>query len=72
MSRITGAIKAAYNFFSGDAIILSAVIVAFILGALMAQAFKAPNVVVALVFVAIIVAGLATTLSRELIGRKRS
>jgi hypothetical protein len=72
MNRITGAIKATYNFFSGDAIILSAVIVAFVLGIILAQAVKAPNVVVALLFVAIIVASLVATLSRELVGRKRS
>ena len=71
MSDITGPLKAAYNFFSGDAIILGTVAAAFILAALLVHAFDASNVVVAVVFVGIIVAGLATTLGREAAGHKR-
>lgn len=71
MSRITGPLNAAYNFFAGDAIILGTVAAAFILAALLVHAFDASNVVVAVVFVGIIVAGLTTTLGREAVGHKR-
>lgn len=71
MDRVTGAIKATYNFFSGDAILLTAAIVAFVVGVLLARLAHAPNAVVAVLFVAIIVAGLATTLGREIAGRPR-
>jgi len=71
MSRIMGAVKAAYNFFAGDAILLVAVLAAFVIGGLLVRAVKAPNVLVAVIFVALIVGGLATTLGRELRGRPR-
>ena len=71
MSRITGALKATYNFFAGDAIILGAVAAAFILASLLVHAFDASNVVVAVVFVGIIVAGLTTTLGREAASHRR-
>jgi len=71
MSRITGAVKATYNFFAGDAILLVAVLAAFVIGGLLVGAAKAPNALVAVVFVALIVGGLATTLGRELRGRPR-
>lgn len=71
MSRIMGAVKAAYNFFAGDAILLVAVLAAFVIGGLLVRAGKAPNVLVAVIFVALIVGGLATTLGRELRGRPR-
>jgi hypothetical protein len=70
MSRVTGAVKAAYNFFSGDAIILGAVALTFTLGEILARATDAPNEVVAVVFVGIIVAGLTTSLGREVRGRR--
>lgn len=71
MSRILSALKAVYNFFSGDAILLSAAIIAFALGWLLAHELAAPNILVGLLFVAIIVAGLAVTLGREIAGRAR-
>ena len=71
MSRITGALKATYNFFAGDAILLGAVAAAFILALLLVHAFDAANALVAVVFVGIIVAGLTTTLGREAVGHKR-
>lgn len=70
MQRVLNAIKATYNFFSGDAILLSAAIIAFALGLLLAKA-TAPNALVAVIFVAIIVAGLVITLGREIAGRPR-
>ena len=71
MNRVLGAVKATYNFFSGDAILLSAAIIAFVLGVLLARVAKAPNALVAIVFVAIIVIGLFVTLAREIAGRPR-
>jgi hypothetical protein len=72
MKAIMRAVKATYNFFAGDAIILSAVVVAFILGAALARAARAPNALVAVLFVAIIAGGLIATLSRELASRPKS
>lgn len=71
MTRVLSAVKATYNFFSGDAILLSAAIIAFVVGLLLAQTLHAPNALVGVVFVAIIVAGLAVTLGREIAGRPR-
>ena len=71
MNRVTRAIKATYNFFAGDAIILSAVIIAFLVGAGLARAIHAPNQLVAVLFVLLIIGGLATTLGRELAGRPK-
>ncbi len=65
MNRIAGAIKATSNFFAGDMIILLAVILAFILGALLVNVAQTPNPVTAVVFVAFIVGGLVVTLRRE-------
>jgi hypothetical protein len=72
MNAIMRAVKATYNFFAGDAIILSAVVVAFILGAVLARAAHAPNALVAVLFVAIIAGGLIATLSRELAANRKS
>jgi hypothetical protein len=71
LSRITGAIKATYNFFVGDAIILVAVVTAFIVVGILVNALHVANSIAAITLIAIIVAGLATTLGRELAGRKR-
>jgi hypothetical protein len=72
MSRVTGAIKATYNFLAGDPFILGAVALAFILGEILLRAAGASNAAVAVVFVGIIVAGLTTTLGREVRGRRRA
>lgn len=71
MERVLGAIKATYNFFSGDAILLSAAVVAFALCLVLAQVAHAPNPLVAVIFVVIIVGGLFVTLRREIAGRPR-
>ncbi|HEY7127122.1 MAG TPA: hypothetical protein VH540_24515 [Ktedonobacterales bacterium] len=71
MNRVLGALKATYNFFAGDAILLVGVALAFVLAALLGEVAKAPNPVVAVVFVGCIISGLATTLGRELKGRKK-
>ncbi len=71
MERVLGALKATYNFFSGDAILLSATIIAFGLALLLARVVNAPNALVAVLFVAIIIGGLVVTLGREIAGRPR-
>ena len=71
MNRIANAVKATYDFFAGDAILLVATLLAFVAGALLVRAASAPNPLAAAIFVAIIVGGLATTLGREVRGRPR-
>ncbi|HEY7347313.1 MAG TPA: hypothetical protein VH599_03260 [Ktedonobacterales bacterium] len=71
MKRLSSALKATYFFFAGDAILLAAVLLAFGLAAVLGKAAQAPNVVVAILFIALIVGGLALTLGRELRGRQR-
>ena len=71
VDAVLRALKATYNFFSGDAILLVATAVAFVLGVLLVHALAAPNALVAIIFVGLIVAGLALTLGRELRGRAR-
>lgn len=72
MKRVMGTLKATYNFFAGDAIILTTVIAAFVLGWLLVHVAKAANALVGAIFIALIVAGIAVTLGRELAGRKRA
>ena len=71
MNSILRGLKATYNFFAGDMILLVATAVAFVLGLLLVHTLKAPNTLVAIIFVGCIVGGLALTLGRELRGRKR-
>lgn len=71
LTRVFGVIKAAYNFFVGDAIILIAVIVAFGVGAALAHVPGSANPLVAIVMIGIILAGLVTTLGRERAGHMR-
>ncbi len=71
MDRVVGALKATYNFFSGDAILLSAVIVAFLLGLLLIQKLHASSLLVGVIFLVIIVGAMFMTLRREIAGRPR-
>lgn len=71
MTRVVGIARATYNFFAGDAIILTAVVVAFVLAAVLEGSSAAGNAVTAALFIACIVGGLTLTLGRELRGRKR-
>jgi undecaprenyl pyrophosphate phosphatase UppP len=71
MNPVLRGLKATYNFFAGDMILLVATAVAFVLGLLLVHTLKAPNALVAIVFVGCIVGGLALTLGRELRGRER-
>ena len=71
MNRVTGALRATYNFFAGDAIILVGVVLAFVVGALLLNVAHAPNALTAVIFMVIIAGSLALTLGRELAGRPR-
>lgn len=71
MNRIVDALRATYNFFAGDAIILGGVVLAFALGLLLVKAVHAANPVVGVVFIACIAGSLLTTLGREARGRQR-
>jgi uncharacterized membrane protein len=71
MRRALNILKAIYAFFAGDVILLVAVLLAFGLAALLGRVARAPNPLVAILFIALIVGGLALTLSRELRGRQR-
>jgi hypothetical protein len=70
LNAIVRGLKATYNFFAGDAILLIAVLVAFLLAFALERA-DLPNLLIAAVFVACIVGGLVTTLAREVRGRPR-
>jgi hypothetical protein len=73
MDRVLGILKAAYNFFSGDAIILTIVAVAFIAAKIL-DVFvpgASANVIAAVVFIVLILASITATLARERAGRVR-
>ena len=71
MSHITSVIKAAYDFFAGDAILLGATALAFAVGTLLERTTHAPNALIAVCFVVLLVGGLVATLGRELRARPR-
>lgn len=77
MAAILRALKATYNFFAGDAIILAAVVIAFgldsflaHLGSFIANAPAVPNAALIAVFLVVVVGGLVATLGRELAGHR--
>ena len=70
MKALLKVLKSIYNFFAGDAIILTAVALAFVFGGLMLHAYRTPHTIAAIIFVGIIVIGLATTVRREVGKRK--
>ena len=71
MNAILRGIKATYNFFAGDMIILITVLFAFALGLFFDKAVHASTVVLAIVFIVLVVLGLSLTLAREVRGRPR-
>jgi hypothetical protein len=71
MRPLLRGLRATYNFFAGDAILLGAVAVAFALAFLLGRMPGTPAAVPPVVFVGIIVGGLAATLGREVAGRPR-
>lgn len=75
MNQVLGWLKAAYNFISGDAIVLGIVVFAFVLTAMLEAVLPAGagrNVVAGVVFLALIVLSLVTTLGRERESAKRA
>ena len=71
MQRILGAAKATYNFFSGDAIAMSGVAIAFVVGYLLERLNPGDQWAPGVLFVALILLGLAVTLGRERASAKR-
>ena len=71
MNAILRGLKATYNFFAGDAILLVAVALSRSCSPSRWTAPACANALVAVLFVACIVGGLVTTLARELRGRPR-
>jgi hypothetical protein len=67
MSRILAVLKAPYNFFAGDAIILSGVVIAFVVAFILERALGASGrqLVTGVVFVALILLSLSVSLARE-------
>ena len=63
--RVMGALKATYNFFVGDAIILAVVAAAFIIGALLLYVAHSSQLAVGIVFIALILLSLTLSLGRE-------
>ncbi len=75
MQVILNALKATYNFFVGDVILLAGAAVAFLLATVFLHFAFAPgsstgNILGAVALIAFIVIGLIATLARELMGRK--
>jgi hypothetical protein len=67
MQRLIGWLKAAYDFISGDAIVLVVVVVAFVLVGLLEAPLSASahNVIAGVAFLALIMLSLIATLGRE-------
>jgi hypothetical protein len=65
MQRAIGAVKAAYNFFAGDAVILTGVVLAFVAAYLLVRLAHANLFLVGVVFVGLILLGLTATLGHE-------
>jgi hypothetical protein len=70
LNAIVRGLKATYNFFAGDAILLIAVALAFLLAFALERA-SLPNALIGVVFIGGIVGGLVVTLAREVRGRPR-
>lgn len=73
MARVLGIAKATYMFFSGDAIILSFVVAAFV-AAKLVEVFVpggGKTIIMAVVFLVLIIASITLTLARERAGRVR-
>ena len=70
MRSLVRALKAVYDFFTGDSIMLAATVAAFLAAFVLARVARS-NVLAAVSFIFLIVAGLVATLVRELAGRAR-
>jgi hypothetical protein len=71
VKRIAGIAKATYNFFAGDAIVLAAVAMAFLIAGLLAAVGPRSQLLSGSVFVALILLGITLTLGRERASARR-
>jgi hypothetical protein len=71
MDRILGALKATYNFFSGDAIVLTAVALAFVVAYLLEVLNPRNQWAPGILFVVLILLGITVTLGRERASTRR-
>ena len=69
---VTQTLKAIYDFFAGDVSILAGTSVAFVGAFLLLQWGHAPNTLVAVLFVALLLAGLIDSVNREISGQGAS
>jgi hypothetical protein len=72
VNNVLQALKAIYNFFAGDTSILAGASVAFVGAYLLLRWGHAPNALVAVLFVAFLLAGLVDSVNRETGGRDAS
>jgi len=72
VNNVLQAHKAIYNFFAGDVSILAGTSVAFVGAFLLLRWGHAPNALVAVLFIAFLLAGLVDSLNREIGGRGES
>jgi hypothetical protein len=72
MDSILGALKATYNFFSGDAIVLTAVAVAFVVAYLLERLNPHNQWAPGILFVVLILLGITVTLGRERASARRN
>ena len=72
VSNITQALRAIYDFFAGDISILAGTSVAFVGAFLLLHWGHAPNALVAVLFVAFLLAGLTDSVNRAIGGHRRS
>lgn len=71
MRQAVGALKATYNFFSGDAIVLSLVIAAFVVAYALGRSLPGNQLVTGGIFVALILLSITLTLGRERASARR-
>lgn len=71
MTQVVGALKATYNFFSGDPIVLSLVVVAFVVAYALEHFVPSNQLLAGAVFVALILLSITLTLGRERAATRR-
>jgi hypothetical protein len=69
VANVVQALKAIYTFFAGDVSILAGASVAFVGAFLLLRWGQAPNALVAVFFVAFLLAGLIDSINREIGGQ---
>jgi hypothetical protein len=72
VNTVLQALKATYDFFAGDISILAGTSVAFVGAFLLLRWGHASNALVAVLFVAFLLAGLVDSVNREIGGHSRS